>query len=61
MTTRCAQCKKVFQQRTPQHRFCGIECSKLWHRYDRMKKRDQKWEMINGKYPTRDVEKEIQA
>jgi hypothetical protein len=49
--TGCAQCKKEFQQKTPQHRFCSMDCSKRFQRYDRMVKRDNKWRILNGLIP----------
>jgi hypothetical protein len=46
--TGCAQCKKEFQPKTPQHRFCSMDCSKRFYRQLRMLKRDERWQKING-------------
>jgi hypothetical protein len=47
-TKSCANCKKEFMAKTPQHKFCCATCSMAYYRKVKIKERDQKWVIINA-------------
>jgi hypothetical protein len=47
-TKSCANCKKEFVAKTPQHKFCCATCSMAYYRKVKIKERDQKWVIINA-------------